>query len=70
MPGWKEPEVMVAVSAMCAADENDAIHWSRETADQRKRNLEEHSNEQSTSTDTDTVRTKLRVPLPMKRTIK
>ncbi|WP_145333500.1 MsnO8 family LLM class oxidoreductase [Paenibacillus xylanexedens] len=26
--GLKEPEVMVAVSAMCAANENDALDWS------------------------------------------
>lgn len=26
--GLKEPEVMVAVSAMCAANENDALNWS------------------------------------------
>jgi alkanesulfonate monooxygenase SsuD/methylene tetrahydromethanopterin reductase-like flavin-dependent oxidoreductase (luciferase family) len=48
--GLKEPEVMVAVSAMCAATENDAIHWSMEIASQRKGNRD--TNERENNMDT------------------
>ncbi len=43
--GLKEPEVMVALSAMCAATENDALRWSREIANQRQESREEPTNE-------------------------
>lgn len=48
--GLKAPEVMVAVSAMCAATESEATHWSIETANQRKGDLD--TNVRETNMDT------------------
>lgn len=49
--GLGEPEVMVAISAMCAGAENDALRWSREIANQRQESREEHTNERDTNMD-------------------
>ncbi|MGE6573972.1 MsnO8 family LLM class oxidoreductase [Paenibacillus xylanexedens] len=41
----KEPEVMVAVSVLCAKSETDALDWSRNMAERRKLDGKEHSTE-------------------------
>ncbi|NMI04456.1 MsnO8 family LLM class oxidoreductase [Paenibacillus sp. SZ31] len=43
----KEPEVMVAVSVLCAESEKDALAWSRDMAERRKADGKERSSEQS-----------------------
>jgi luciferase family oxidoreductase group 1 len=49
--GLKEPEVMVAVSAMCAGAQNDALRWSREITNQRQESGEEHTDERKANMD-------------------
>jgi luciferase family oxidoreductase group 1 len=39
----KEPEVMVAVSVLCAETQEEALSWSREIAESRKAGGKEHS---------------------------
>lgn len=41
----KEPEVMVAVSVLCADSETDAMAWSRDMAERREANGKERSTE-------------------------
>ncbi|WP_340027242.1 MsnO8 family LLM class oxidoreductase [Paenibacillus sp. FSL H7-0940] len=45
----KEPEVMVAVSVLCAESETDALDWSRDMAERRKLDGKEHSTEPNSS---------------------
>uniref|UniRef100_UPI00403F2E11 MsnO8 family LLM class oxidoreductase n=1 Tax=Paenibacillus sp. FSL R5-0486 TaxID=2921645 RepID=UPI00403F2E11 len=45
----KEPEVMVAVSVLCAESETDALDWSRDMAERRKLNGKENSTEPNSS---------------------
>lgn len=45
----KEPEVMVAVSVLCAESETDALDWSRDMAERRKLDGEERSTEPNSS---------------------
>ncbi|WJM09542.1 MULTISPECIES: MsnO8 family LLM class oxidoreductase [Paenibacillus] len=45
----KEPEVMVAVSVLCAESETDALDWSRDMAERRKLDGKEHSTESNSS---------------------
>lgn len=45
----KKPEVMVAISVLCAESEADALDWSREMAERRKAEGKERSTERSTS---------------------
>ncbi|WP_336759319.1 MsnO8 family LLM class oxidoreductase [Paenibacillus sp. USHLN196] len=47
----KEPEVMVAVSVLCAKSETDALAWSRDMAEKRKADGKEQSTEPNSSTD-------------------
>ncbi|WP_408894284.1 MsnO8 family LLM class oxidoreductase [Paenibacillus taichungensis] len=52
----KEPEVMVAVSVLCAETQEEALSWSREMAERRKAAGKENSTQSdnvSTSTSTD-----------------
>ncbi len=46
----KEPEVMVAVSVLCAESETDALAWSRDMAERHKADGKEHSTESNAST--------------------
>jgi len=45
----KEPEVMVAVSVLCAESETDARAWSRDMAERREANGKERSTEPNSS---------------------
>uniref|UniRef100_UPI00403F2814 MsnO8 family LLM class oxidoreductase n=1 Tax=Paenibacillus sp. Y5S-9 TaxID=3122489 RepID=UPI00403F2814 len=45
----KEPEVMVAVSVLCAESETDALDWSRDMAERRKLDGKERSTEPNSS---------------------
>ncbi|WP_371327890.1 MsnO8 family LLM class oxidoreductase [Paenibacillus amylolyticus] len=46
----KEPEVMVAVSVLCAESETDALAWSRDMAERRRADGKERSPEQNSDT--------------------
>lgn len=45
----KEPEVMVAVSVLCAESETDALDWSRDMAERRKLDGKERSTKSNSS---------------------